>query len=441
MILAMMIGYLVVLHLIFNVFKIVQPSTRNKIYVAVLGCFLIYCVLLVINWYQPMSTDMRVFRAVVPIRSRVTGIVSEVPVAPNVPINEGDVIFRIDPRPFEADVARLKAALAEAEQQAKTLPVELAAAQAAVAKADAALVEANQNTETLEVNLNAAEAGVRKFQAQLELAQTEFDRQGRLLKDNATSQADFDKARRNLAAATATLEEAQANRDATKLAYDSKIGDVNTIIVRAQQALLEAQASENKAKLALESTIDGENTTVARIRAELAAAEVDFADTVVRAPADGHVTNLAVRPGQFIANNTLGVATFVSAEGYGIAATFRQEVINTIEPGDAAELAFDDLPGRTFSATVKNINMGIPQGQVIAKGELLDTTPVPHGRFLVQFTLDDDGGLNLPAGAAGAATIYTDGGRIFVPVRKVFFRWYTWLNYIMTDMDVRGQRQ
>ena len=97
MILAMMIGYIVILHLIFNVFKIVQPSTRNKIYVAVLGCFLIYCVLLVINWYQPMSTDMRVFRAVVPIRSRVSGIVSEVPVVPNVPINKGDVIFRIDP--------------------------------------------------------------------------------------------------------------------------------------------------------------------------------------------------------------------------------------------------------------------------------------------------------------------------------------------------------
>ena len=104
-------------------------------------------------------------------------------------------------------------------------------------------------------------------------------------------------------------------------------------------------------------------------------------------------------------------------------------------------LAFDEFPDRTFSAKVKNINMGIPQGQVIARGELLDTTPVPHGRFLVQFTLDDDEDLDLPAGAAGAATVYTKGGRIFVPVRKVFFRWYTWLNYIMTEMDVRGQRE
>ena len=141
--------------------------------------------------------------------------------------------------------------------------------------------------------------------------------------------------------------------------------------------------------------------------------------------------------GQFIANNTLGVATFEF--GVRDCGHISSEVINTIQPGHKAELAFDDLPGRILGQ-VKNINMGIPQGQVVARGELLDTTPVPHGRFLVQFTLDDDEGLELPAGAAGAVT-YADGGRIFVPVRKVFFRWYTWLNYIMTDMDVRGQRQ
>ena len=52
----------------------------------------------------------------------------------------------------------------------------------------------------------------------------------------------------------------------------------------------------------------------------------------------------------------------------------------------------------------------------------------------------DDAGLDIGAGEAGAATVYTDGGRAFVPVRKAFFRWYTWLNYIMTDGDIRGLR-
>ena len=97
---------------------------------------MIYCILLVINFYQPMSTDLRVARYVVPLRTRLQGTVIEVPAQDDVPLKKGDVIFRIDPRTFEAQVARLKAALAEAEQQARMLPVELAATKAAVAGSD-----------------------------------------------------------------------------------------------------------------------------------------------------------------------------------------------------------------------------------------------------------------------------------------------------------------
>jgi multidrug resistance efflux pump len=216
---------------------------------------------------------------------------------------------------------------------------------------------------------------------------------------------------------------------------------VNTAVVRAEGERRAALAEQNKAELALASTINGENTTVARIRAELAAARVDLEDPVVRAPADGYVTSLSLRPGQVIKPRDLAVVTFVNSEEYALAATFHQQVVGSIQAGDEAELALDDLPGRTLSATVKNINWGIPQGQVVASGELLDSTPVPHGRYFIQFKLDNDEGLTLPAGEAGAATIYTSRGRIWAPVRRVFFRWYTWLNYVITDMDVIGPRQ
>jgi multidrug resistance efflux pump len=176
MILAMMVGYIVILHLIFNVFKLVKASMRNKIYVAALGCFLIYCVLLFINYYQPMSTDLRVFRFVVPLRTRLEGVVVEVPVQPNVPLQKGDVIFRIDPRTFEAEVARLEAALIEAKQAAKMLPADLTSAQASVAKAEARLVEAKQQEESLKIGLESAAAEVAKAKADLELAEANLTR-------------------------------------------------------------------------------------------------------------------------------------------------------------------------------------------------------------------------------------------------------------------------
>lgn len=443
MILAMMVGYIVILHLIFNVFKLVNATTRNKIYVTVLGCFLIYCVLLFINYYQPMSTDLRVVRFVVPLRTRLQGTVVDVPAKPNLPLKKGDVIFRIDPRPFQTQVDRLGAALAEAEQNAKMLPVDLAARTAAVAGAKAALVDAQQQAEGLEAALAGAKATVAKLVAQRELAQIEYQRgiAIRSAETGAISLEELDNRRLMLEAAKAAVTEAEARQEQAQLAYGARIGDVNTVVVRAEEALREAEAGEARARLALESTIDDENTTVARLRAELAAAEVDLADTVVRAPADGHVTNLALRPGQSVVPREIGVVTFVNEDEYAVAASFHQQVLGVIQPGDAAEIAMDDLPGRTLKATVKNVNWGIPQGQVAASGELFDSTPLLHGRFFVQFALDDDTGLKLPAGEAGAAAVYTSQGRAWIPVRKVFFRWYTWLNYIITDMDVVGPRQ
>ncbi len=441
MILAMMVGYIVILHLIFNVFKIVKASTRNKLYVTVLGCFLIYCILLFINYFQPMSTDLRVMRAVVPLRTRLQGTVIEVAATPNVPIEKGAVIFRIDPKPFEANVSRLTAALAEAEQQAKMLPVEFKAAEATLNQAEAALVDAKQQAQSLGLALDSAKAEVDKLKAQQQLSLAKFDRQKELEEGNATSLEDVQEAERSLTASSAALRQAIAQRDSAQLAFDANVNGVNTVIVRAQETVERARADRDRAKLELESVINGENTTVARIRAELAAAEIDLADTVVRAPANGFVTNLSLRPGQNIVARETGVASFVSTEEYAIVATFHQQVLGVIQPGDEAELAMDDLPGRTLQATVKNINQGIPEGQEVASGELFETTPIPHGRFVVQFTLEDDSGLTLPAGEAGAATIYTSHGRMWVPVRKVFFRWYTWLNYIITDMDVVGPRE
>ena len=78
---------------------------------------------------------------------------------------------------------------------------------------------------------------------------------------------------------------------------------------------------------------------------------------------------------------------------------------------------------------------------MLASGRFIDTTRVPHGFVFVDLKLEDDAGLTLSAGEAGAATVYTDRGQSWIPVRKVFFRWYTWLNFIITEMDSRGPRQ
>ena len=98
---------------------------------------------------------------------------------------------------------------------------------------------------------------------------------------------------------------------------------------------------------------------------------------------------------------------FVDGDRYVVAATFRQEVIKRIKPGNDAEVAFDSLPGRTLAARVSHVDRDIPQGQVLPSGRVAETNRVPHGFVFVHLLLDDDKGLDLSAGEAGAATIFT----------------------------------
>ena len=71
--------------------------------------------ILLLNIFAPTTTDVRVVKYIVPIVSQVRGRVIEVPVENNRPVKKGDVLFRIDPTPYEAEVQSLEAQLVSAE--------------------------------------------------------------------------------------------------------------------------------------------------------------------------------------------------------------------------------------------------------------------------------------------------------------------------------------
>jgi len=76
-----------------------------------LGIAGVLALVISMNLFQPYSQDVRVYQRVVQITPRVTGRVIEVPIRANVPIAQGDVLFRIDPEPFQYEVDRLTADL------------------------------------------------------------------------------------------------------------------------------------------------------------------------------------------------------------------------------------------------------------------------------------------------------------------------------------------
>lgn len=330
-------------------------------------------ILLGMNYNHPFTTDGRLYLYTTPIIPTVKGHVIEVAVQPNVPLKQGDLLFRIDPRPYQYAVDQKKALLAEAEQ----------------------------NVKQLKASLDQATAGVEKAQAQLALSQETYNRQADLLSKEVVSQAAVDKATRNLEAA--------------------------------RQTLVESQAAAERARLAFSSEIGGVNTTVASLQADLANAEFNLSETNVVAPTDGYVTQLMLKPGM-TASPLTPTMVFIHADRNPLMASFPQNALQRVEPNDEAEVAFDGIPGQVFRAKVLVVLDAISQGQLEPTGALLNPQDrsSERGRAVVRFkVLDDLSAFQLPAGSTAQIAVYTDHLAAFAIIRRVLLRMKAWLNYVV----------
>ncbi|MCS0350593.1 HlyD family secretion protein [Vibrio ordalii] len=360
---------------IFKVFKI--PLNKWTVPTAVLGgVILIGTLILLMNYNHPFTQLGSQVFSTTPVVSGVRGRVIEVPVQANQPLKQGDVLFRIDPVPFEAELAKIEAQIKEASQGA------------------------------LGLESNVSEAAAAKVQAiaDRDKAQREYTRYQRGYDKGAFTEQDLDTRRQAYKAAEAAVEVAQARL--------------------------------NQANISLNSEINGENTTVARLLADLRQAQFNLEQTIVRAPTDGYVTQLALRPGAMSVPLPLApMMTFVHTEDKIYTAAFRQNSLQRLKPGFEAEFLFRALPGKVFKGEVVEILPVIGESQIQARGTLLGTEALrTNGRVLVTLKVTDDlSDYHLPLGTAFEAAIYSDSFSHVSIMRKVLIRMKSWQNYLYID--------
>ena len=369
--------YVSICYAIFKIFRI--PVNQWSLATATLGGIIgIAFILLVMNYNHPFTKNARIYFTVTPILPSVKGRVTEVPVQPNTPLKEGDVLFRVDPAPYRFVVDQKKAALAEAEQ----------------------------NVGQLKAALDQASAATQRANAQLELAQQNYDRQAELFQKRVIAQATLDTYTRNLETA--------------------------------KQSLTGARAEEERARLAYTSNIGGVNTTVARLRAELADAQFDLDQTVTRAAGPGFVTQVSLRPGMFAIPTQLRTAMLFVNTGerdQELGAAFQQNSLQRVVAGDEAEVAFDAVPGRVFKAKVRVVVDAIAAGQLATSSALIEPdTRTTAGRALAILDVTDDmSDYNIPIGSAAQAAIYTHHWHHVSLIRKILLRMRSWQNYVFLE--------
>jgi len=378
--------------LIFIKLKWLPWNTQTQVTVAIIPIVGMAVLILLLNIFAPSSTDVRVFKYTVPIVSQVRGRVIEVPVEEgNRLVKKGEVLFKIDPEPFQLAVNQLEAQLATAIASQKEQEESLRGARGTV---------------------DQATARMREISARLELARTRVAQNRELVATGAGNKFDLEQAETN-------LKELEGQADA------------------ARAARVQAVAGESQIKQKLGAKVNGEFAQVAQIRAQLENARWDLDQTVTRSPCDCYVVNLQLRAGGFVAGIPFNaVMTLVEAEGQ-VVALFNQNELHQVAPGNEAEFTLYTDPGRIIKGKVDSVIWAQGQGQLPPSGTLpmIGVLTQPPGRFAVKFDIaDKDKEVFMAAGAAGNAAIYTERLHAIHIIRKVVLRVGAYINYLILKL-------
>jgi len=372
--LLIILTYVALAWLIFKIFKI--PVNKWSVPTAALGgVFLVGALILLMNYNHPYTFTAQKAVISIPIVPQVTGVVIEVTQKQNQLIKKGEMLFRLDPTRYETRLKKLQADLVTAEYATKVLASQF---QEALAITEQASAERDKFFKDYQRYLTGSRAKVNPF-----------------------SERDIDTARQQ---------------------YLS------------QEAVVKASlADQQQIKSQINSRVFGEQSEVASLRAQVAEATYNLAQTVVRAPENGYVTQVLVRPGTYAAALPLRpVMVFIPEQKRQV---IRQNSLLRLQPGDEAEVVFNALPGQVFPGKLVSISPIVPTGAYQSQGTLqtLNITPGGDG-VIATIILDPNEEIDaLPDGIYAQAAVYSDHFSHVSVMRKVLLRMTSWMHYLYLD--------
>lgn len=375
--LLIILTYVAIAWSIFKIFKI--PVNKWTVPTAALGgVFLIGALILLMNYNHPYTFLAQKAVISIPLTPQVTGVVSEVTDKQNMMIKKGEVLFKLDPTRYQTRVDRLQADLTTEIHNSKSLQGQL---DEAIANTTRVIAERDRLYKDYQRYLKGSKARVNPF-----------------------SESDIDNARQNYLA---------------------------------QDALVKGSVAEqSQVKSQLDSMVNGEQSQIASLRAQLAEAKYNLSQTVIRAPSDGYVTQVLIRPGTYAAALPLRpVMVFIPQQKRQIIAQFRQNSLLRLEAGDQAEVVFNALPGQVFQGKLTSILPVVPGGSYQAQGTLqsLTLTPGSDG-VLAVIELEPNAQVDaLPDGIFAQVAVYSDHFTHVSVMRKVLLRMTSWMHYLYLD--------
>jgi multidrug efflux system membrane fusion protein len=328
-------------------------------------------------WQQiqryPRTDDAYLRANTIGMAPRVFGQIVELPIRDNQFVRAGDLLYRIDPRPYEVALARAEANLAVVDFDVRALndavqvaDARIATSKADVAKAQADVVRRKADVEAAKARAAYADDYLGRIKPLLEQQFVTADRV-------ALAESDVQAARAGVAAAEAAV----ANADAA--------------LVASQSAVLSAEAEAKRARNAL-AQVGDTNVRVAASKVEVDDAKLNLQYCEVRAPIDGWVTNLNTNVGAFVKTGD-NLFSIVQNTEWWVMANFLETEIEQIRVGQEVAVYIFAYPGHRFRGTVQGIGWALYQANGATQQTLPDVKPTLNWirlaqRFPVRITLE-----------------------------------------------------
>ena len=307
----LILTYSTVCWAIFKIFKV--PVNKWTMTTVILGGVIMMATILAgMAYFHPASISARSYFVTTPIVSNVRAKVIEVNVEPNVALKKGDLLCKLDPTPFEAEV--------------------------------------------------------KDIEARLKLARTRYEQS----KELVTAQA-------------------------------GSVFDVEEF-----------------------------ETQVSSLEAQLITANFNLESTEIRAPTDGFVTHLRLRPGMIaVPLPLMPIMTFVHSDKPIFVAGFSQQPMQNIKVGNEAEVLFPGIPGRVFKARVTQILGALGEGQVAPNAAMLKVgMNYPEGLIPVMIEFEEDmSEFFIPMGSIATVAVYSERWHHVTIIRRMLLRMESWRNF------------
>lgn len=265
--------------------------------------------------HAPTTDDAYVYADTINVVPEVNGRIVEMPVRDNQAVKRGDLLFRIDPRPYQDALDQARARLVTLDRQI-------------------ALTQRSVNAQ--QYNADSVKAAVERSRALANQATDTLHRMEPLLAQGYTSAEEVDRAR-------TAQRQAQA--------------ELNAALLQAQQAS------------AAVSGVDALVAQRAEVEAQISIAELNLEFTEVRAPFDGRVAALRTTVGQF-ASALKPVFTLIDTRHWYVIANFRETDLKNVRAGMPATVYLMSDTGKRFDGTIDSISYGVlpDDGGVVLEG-------------------------------------------------------------------------